>query len=131
MADQGHAEVANSDIEAPESPASLARRERLNLLQLVSGHLHLTNSPSCSIAKLARKGELRNKASGLHLYPGLSRKYWSRCELGDCPGFSPQQCARDRRAPSVTGTPARVVCMEQYARTFSLWLCLYVRSTDK
>lgn len=44
MADQGHVEVANSDTEASESPASLARRERLNLLQLVSYHPHLTNS---------------------------------------------------------------------------------------
>lgn len=41
MEDQGQAEVANSDTEASESPASLARRERLNLLQLVSD---LTNS---------------------------------------------------------------------------------------
>lgn len=44
MADQGNAEVAIPDTEAPVSPASLARRERLNLLQLVSDHLHLTNS---------------------------------------------------------------------------------------
>lgn len=44
MEDQGQAEIANSDTEASESPTSLARRERLNLLQLVSDHLHLINS---------------------------------------------------------------------------------------
>lgn len=43
MADQDHAEEANSDTDASESPASLARRERLNLLQLVSGISHLAN----------------------------------------------------------------------------------------
>lgn len=94
MEDKGHAEEANPDTDTSESPASMARRERLNLLQLVSGMLHpaclatsqLLNSHVKESLGTKRRDYISTRDFRENTGPGVSLEVVEASRLSNVPG---------------------------------------------